>query len=107
MNLDAATLTAIAALVGSLVAIGKLTFDKRKTEIDVHSAIVHSATELVDDLREEIKRLRDERKERDATIKTQNVKIMKLELELHQAWERITALESEVEYLKEGLNGQT
>ena len=104
-SFDATTLTAIAALIGSLVAIGKLMADKRKQSVEASTSIVQSATELIDDYRQEIKRLRDGLRERDATIQEQHVKIMKLELEVHQAWERITALESRVEEL-EDTNGK-
>lgn len=109
MELDATAIVAITGLIGSLVAIGKLLLDKRKTTVDISTNITRVATELVDDLRQEIDRLKIEveaLRERDLEHRKE---IARLSVELLQARERITALETESEMLmaeNEKLKGQ-
>lgn len=104
--------TAIAALIGSFVAIARLGVDKRSADVNASTGITKVATELIDDLREEIRRLREkvtelENWKREAEIKQTECKnkIMELQLALSQSRERITALETETELRGNGNEG--
>ena len=94
------SLTAIGALIVSLVAIGRLRVDSKKAEVDSKKASVDmsanvtmAASELVDDYREEVRILRERvayLENKDSNNRREN---MRLSLELAQARERVSVLE--------------
>jgi len=89
----ATLLVAIAALAGWFV-----TWKKSQAEIEIGT--VTAASELIDDYRQDNADLRQRLTTLEQKLETQHQKILKLELELFQAWERITALETENEILE-------
>ena len=89
----ATLIVAIAALAGWFV-----TWKKSNAEIEIGT--VAAASELIDDYRLDNTDLRQRLTALEQKLEMQHQKILKLELELFQAWERITALETENEILE-------
>lgn len=95
--MDIATLSAIVlaitSLIGSILAYRKLTLDRERLRIDLYD-------KLVEDLSEELER-RDKKIEalEEADTKRE-AQILKLQLELNQARQRIDVLEEENESLR-------
>lgn len=99
-------LTAIGAFILALVAIGRLNVDSKKAavesekaSVDMSTGLTMAAAELIDDLREEVRRLRERityLENRDSENKKE---ILRLSLDLEQSRERISVLEGENERL--------
>lgn len=96
-SMDIATLSAIVlaitSLTGSILAYRKLTLDRERLRIDLYD-------KLVEDLSEELER-RDKKIEALEKADTKReAQILKLQLELNQARQRIDVLEEENESLR-------
>lgn len=101
-------LSAIGALALAIIALVKTPGEIVKQKADVSSSSVLAASEIIDDLREDNRRLRDcmvelERKmekleaDSEAKISRLEKEILEWRIKAEQAYERITALESELE----------
>lgn len=100
----ASFLAAIGALVVALVALYQARAQKQQTvasadksRADISSTSILAAAEIIDDLREENNRLRQDRLDRDGKIKELRSESLNLQSQLLQATERITALETLIE----------
>lgn len=99
--MDTAEIVALAVTIGSLLtavaAVNRLRLDRQTAPADMSAKLTMAASEFIDDLREENRRLREkivkfeEREEKDKLEKG------KLSLEVNQSRERITALETKIE----------
>lgn len=94
-------LTALAALIASAVALYRASGEQQKNRADIANNTVAVAAELVDDLRQEIQRLRERIEYLESKASRQNEDIVRLSLEVAQSRERITALETENELLRD------
>ena len=95
-----ALITSIGALITSLVAISRLRLDRQTAPADMSAKLTMAASEVIDDLREENKRLRDENLEHKRRETENKLEKGQLSLEVNQSRERIWILEDEVENLE-------
>lgn len=96
------------ALIGAgaamLTALAGVYFSQRRSSIDrqsVTNSAVLAAAELLDDYREEVARLRKRVESLELAREKDRSKILELQLQVSQMSERITALETENEILRE------
>lgn len=101
MEIWFAVIAAAGALATSLVALYRVfSVDKPKAQSDANVKVVMAATELVDDLRQELQRRQEAIIGLEQKRDEQHTKALMMQYELLQCWERITALESQVENLE-------
>lgn len=101
-----ALLLAAGAFITALVGMMRLKVDTGKTQADIRHddakiniEVARAASELVDDLRQEIERLQKKVDILEDKLSRQHLEILNLTSQFQQSRERITALETENEML--------
>lgn len=104
LEITGALIIAIASLITAIATFVRLGPERERNRAEAGSVAVKAAAELVDDYREgrrellEALRTLEEKVERQqAKIDIQHEDILKVRINLAQAYERITALETELE----------
>ena len=98
----------IAALGGVYIGFRRINLDQQKmvknieiSKQEISHKAVHAAAEILDDYREEVDRLRKRIEDLELVREKDKYRIKELQLQVSQMSERITALESENEFLIE------
>ncbi len=95
-----AIVLAITSLAGSILAFRKLTLAQNSLKIEYKNSTTNIYDKLVDDLSDELERLGRKVEVLEESDHRRREQVLKLQLELNQARQRISVLEEENEDLR-------